>query len=295
MRSFKKVETFTLSTKHSTQVYLREVERIPLLTPQQEFEVATAAAAGDQTAIDKLVKANLRFVLSVAKMYASSEELQQEMVAVGNIGLVDAAKRFDPTKGFKFISFAVWHIRKEMILWLQKNKRTVYIPPAHLQLLKKSEEIAQNLYTKLGREPSDVEIYAELKDEKDEMKKTSSFENYKSIRSQEYGFISLDKPLDSTQDSTFYDVLDGGFMTPHEVLATTESDNQFSRLLGCLDPTERQVVEMHYGVNSMCAYTYPEIGEKIGVPKQKVEIIHRRAIGKLQRTARRIKFNLEAI
>lgn len=292
MRSFKKVETFTLSAKHSTQVYLREVERIPLLTPQEEFEVATAAAAGDQKAIDKLVKANLRFVLSVAKMYASSEELQQEMVAVGNIGLVDAAKRFDPTKGFKFISFAVWHIRKEMILWLQKNKRTVYIPPAHLLILKKSEEIAQNLYTQLGRDPLDMEIFEEMKREKNS---PLSFENFKSIRNQEYGSISLDKPLDSNEDSTFYDVLDGGFLTPHEVYATSEGEDQFSRLLSCLDSTERQVVEMHYGVNFMCAYTYPEIGEKIGVPKQKVEIIHRRAIGKLQRTAKRIKFNLEAI
>lgn len=292
MRSFKKVETFTLSTKHSTQVYLREVERIPLLTPQQEFEVATAAAAGDQTAIDKLVKANLRFVLSVAKMYASSEELQQEMVAVGNIGLVDAAKKFDPTKGFKFISFAVWHIRKEMILWLQKNKRTVYIPPSHLMILKKTEEIAQKLHPQLGRDPLDMEIFEEIKREKNS---PLSFENFKSILSQEYGSVSLDKSLDSNEDSTFYDVLDGGFMTPHEVFTTSESEDQFSRLLGCLDPTERQVVEMHYGVNFLYAYTYPEIGERIGVSKQKVEIIHRRAIGKLQRKARRIKFNLEAV
>ena len=291
MRSFKKVETYTLSTKLYTQVYLREVSRIPVMTPEEEYPIAVRAAKGELEAIQKLVTANLRFVLSVAKMYASTEDAQQEMVAVGNVGLVDAAYKFDPTKGFRFISFAVWHIRKEMILYIQKFKRTVYVPPGQLQLVKKAEDARYYLFAKIGREATDMEVFEYLKTELTNASMT--FDTFKFVTGQVFGHVSLDKPSETAEDSTLYEVIDSGAITPQQELEREENSYQLLRLLGSLNQIERQVVEMHHGVNYTFPHTYPEIAEKLGFSKQKAELVHRKAIQKMKLVARRIQFQPE--
>jgi len=288
MRSFKKVETFTLSTKLSTQVYLREVSRIPVMTPDEEYPIALNAAKGDLQAIQKLITANLRFVLSVAKMYASTEDAQQEMVAVGNVGLVDAAYKFDPTKGFRFISFAVWHIRKEMILYIQKFKRTVYVPPGQLQLVKKAEDARYYLFAKIGREATDMEVFDYLKDELAQASLT--FNTFKFVTGQSFGHVSLDKPMDTMEDSNMYEVMDSGSITPQQELEQSESSIQLAKLLASLTETERKVVQMHHGVNDTIPRTYIEISEIMGFSKQKAELIHRKAINKMKSNARLIQF-----
>lgn len=288
MRQFKKVETYTLSQKLSTQVYLREVSRIPVMSPEEEYVVATQAFAGDLKARQKLVTSNLRFVLSVAKMYASKEEEQQEMVAVGNVGLVDAAAKFDPTKGFRFISFAVWHIRKEMILYIQKFKRTVYVPPAQLQLISKAEDARFYLFAKIGREATDMEIYEYMKDE---LKSTNfTFDTFKFVTGQSFVSMSLDKPMDLVEDSNLYEVLDSGTETPNEIMVLEEDKVVFGKILSSLTTLEKDVVTLHHGVGCDYPMTYPEIGEKFGISKQRVEIIHRKAITKMKSISRRIQF-----
>jgi RNA polymerase primary sigma factor len=291
MRSFKKVETFTLSTKLSTQVYLREVSRIPVMTPDEEYPIALKAAKGDLQAIQKLITANLRFVLSVAKMYASTEDAQQEMVAVGNVGLVDAAYKFDPTKGFRFISFAVWHIRKEMILYIQKFKRTVYVPPGQLQLVKKAEDARYYLFAKIGREATDMEVFDYLKDELAQASLT--FNTFKFVTGQSFGHVSLDKPMDTVEDSNMYEVMDSGSATPQQELEQSESSIQLAKLLASLTETERKVVEMHHGVNDTIPRTYIEISEIMGFSRQNAELIHRKAIKKMKSNARRLQFEPE--
>lgn len=288
MRSFKKVETFTISQKHTTQVYLREVSKIPIMTAEEEYVVALQAAQGDVKAIQKLVSANLRFVLSVAKMYAATEEAQQEMVAVGNVGLVDAAYMFDPTKGFKFISFAVWHIRKEMILWLQKHKRTVYVPPAQIQIVKKAEQVKLELYGKLDREPTSLEIYECLQTkEKDLM----TFENFELFLSNQLSISSLDQPLESGEDSTFYDILDSQVFNPQQEYEKQESQTQLGKLLETLIPVEREIVEMRFGVNCLFPHGFPEISKKMGLKTDQIERIHRNAMTKLKQKVRKLNWH----
>lgn len=258
------------------------------MSPEEEYAVATQAFTGDLKARQKLVTSNLRFVLSVAKMYASKEEEQQEMVAVGNVGLVDAAAKFDPTKGFKFISFAVWYIRKEMILYIQKFKRTVYIPPAHLQLISKAEDARFYLFAKIGREATDMEIYEYMKDE---LKSTNfTFDTFKFVTGQSFVSMSLDKPMDVVEDSNLYEVLDSGTETPNEIMVLEEDKVVFGKILASLTTLEKDVVTLHHGVGCDYPMTYPEIGEKFGISKQKVEIIHRKAITKMKSISRRIQF-----
>ena len=128
MRQFKILERLTPRTTRASSSYLNDVERIQMVSPEKEAELGFLAKNGDTVARDLLVTANLRFVLSVAKMYARSPEDYGDLVAAGNVGLVDAATKFDPSKGFKFISYAVWHIRKEMLAHLSDNSRLVRIP-----------------------------------------------------------------------------------------------------------------------------------------------------------------------
>ena len=282
MRQFKKVETFTLSQKFSTQVYLREISRIPIMSPDEEFEIATQAFNGNAQAREKLVTANLRFVLSVAKMYASNEESQQEMVSVGNVGLVDAADRFDPTKGFRFISFAVWHIRKEMILYIQKFKRTVYVPPNQLQLVKKAEDARYYLFARK------MEVFEYMKEEL--KKENLTFDTFKFVTGQNFGHVSLDKPLDTAEDSNLYEIIDSGEDTPEDVWNKDEEQVIVGKLLRTLTPLEKDIVTLHHGVGCDYPLTYVEIGLKFGISKQKAEIIHRKAITKMKSGARRIQF-----
>ena len=288
MRQFKKVETFTLSQKFSTQVYLREISRIPIMSPDEEFEIATQAFNGNAQAREKLVTANLRFVLSVAKMYASNEESQQEMVSVGNVGLVDAADRFDPTKGFRFISFAVWHIRKEMILYIQKFKRTVYVPPNQLQLVKKAEDARYYLFARIGREATEMEVFEYMKEEL--KKENLTFDTFKFVTGQNFGHVSLDKPLDTAEDSNLYEIIDSGEDTPEDVWNKDEEQVIVGKLLRTLTPLEKDIVTLHHGVGCDYPLTYVEIGLKFGISKQKAEIIHRKAITKMKSGARRIQF-----
>ena len=162
MRQLKIAERLTQRTPNIDR-YFNELSIDDTLTADQEFEVATRAAAGDKAAINKLVKANLRFVISVAKQYASTGEVLSELIAQGNMGLVEAAKKFDPSRGFKFISFAVWYIRKDIMQYFQNLKSTVRTPTNISLLRNKFNDASAILSTRLGRNATDDEALEEIR------------------------------------------------------------------------------------------------------------------------------------
>lgn len=161
MRQLKIEERYT-QRNDLVMRYFVDVEKEKMLSPNEEYEIAVRAANGDEDAIKKLVKANLRFVISVAKQYTVNPEILNDLIAQGNIGLIDAAKSFDPSRGFKFISYAVWHVRKEIMLYLNSLKRTVRIPTNITQDLNRIRKASTVLETKLTREPTSTEVAEQL-------------------------------------------------------------------------------------------------------------------------------------
>ena len=164
MRQFKISERLTPRNSKSAMMYLTEVERTKVLDPETEVKIANLAAAGDKKARELLVTSNLRFVLSVAKMYAFKSEDFVDLVSAGNEGLYEASGKFDPTKGFKFISFAIWYIRKEMIKFLAENSRTIKIPTNQSQSIKTISETSGSLSSIEGRDVSNEEALEYLKE-----------------------------------------------------------------------------------------------------------------------------------
>lgn len=157
MRQLKIEEKYT-QRNDLVMKYFTDVEKEKMLNPEEEFEVAKRAASGDKEAIEKLIKANLRFVISVAKQYSVNPEMLNDLIAQGNIGLIDAAKTFDPSRGFKFISYAVWHVRKEIMLYLNNLERTVRVPTNVTQDLSRIRKASERLEADLGRTPTSSEI-----------------------------------------------------------------------------------------------------------------------------------------
>jgi RNA polymerase primary sigma factor len=174
MKQFKPVERYTPRQSASAGYYLNDVSRgNKILSPEDELEIATKASNGDMEARNKLVRANLRFVLSVAKMYTRDPDIYQDLVSVGNIGMIEAAEKFDPSRGFKFISYAVWHIRKEMIKYLVDNSRIVRMPGNRNNYLVRVRRLAAELSSKLDREPTTEELVEVLKGEENEKRALS--------------------------------------------------------------------------------------------------------------------------
>ena len=161
MRDLKILTTYTNRTS-VTDRYFAEIDRHKILKADEEYEIAVKASAGDSRAIEKLVTSNLRFVVSVAKQYVSQAEMMDELIAQGNIGLIEAAKTFDPTRGFKFISYAVWHIRKEILSYLNDIHRTVKVPRNITMDANRTKRVESDLTCLLDREPTVEEIVEEM-------------------------------------------------------------------------------------------------------------------------------------
>ena len=162
MRQFKISDKLTPRMTKAAGSYLGELEKTKLISPEREVELARLAASGDENARNELVTANLRFVVSVAKMYASNPDDFSDVVAAGNMGLIEAAEKFDPTRGFKFISFAVWYIRKEMINYLNENSRTIRIPINQGAILRDLMKAGNEISMREGREATFDESYEEM-------------------------------------------------------------------------------------------------------------------------------------
>ena len=258
--------------------YLSDIAKEELLTAEEEVELAQRIKAGDQVALDKLVRANLRFVVSVAKQYQNQGLALPDLINEGNIGLIKAAKRFDETRGFKFISYAVWWIRQSILQAIAENSRIVRLPSNQLGVLNKIKKEISRLEQQLERPPSEAEISEHL---------DMPIDKIKSILENSGRHISIDAPLASDEDTNYIDVMpnedtpdtDEGLL--HESLST-----EIERSLSTLGDTERGVLKMVYGIGYPHPLSLDEIAIKFNLTRERVRQIKEKALKRLRQSTK---------
>jgi len=262
----------------SLDLYLREIGEHPLITADEEVRLAKRIKLGDQDSLDKLTKANLRFVVSVAKQYQNQGLSLADLINEGNIGLIKAAKRFDETRGFKFISYAVWWIRQAVLQALAEQSRIVRLPLNRVGTLHKIGKISSTLEQEYGREPSPDEIAKELALSAVEVTDTLKISNT---------HLSLDAPFSVSEDNSLMDVLEDEFQpAPDEALLTESLRLEIERALDTLSIREAEVINLYFGLSSEKALTLEEIGARFNLTRERVRQIKEKAIRRLRHASR---------
>jgi RNA polymerase primary sigma factor len=258
--------------------YLQEIGKVDLITADEEVELAQRIKAGDQIALEKLTKANLRFVVSVAKQYQNQGLTLPDLINEGNLGLIKAAQRFDETRGFKFISYAVWWIRQSILQALAEQSRIVRLPLNKIGSINKINKTFAFLEQAHERMPSPEEIAKELDMTVDDVKQ--SLKN--SGR-----HVSMDAPLIDGEDSNLYDVLRSGESpNPDRELLHESLRTEIERALETLTPREADVIRLYFGLANQHSMTLEEIGETFDLTRERVRQIKEKAIRRLKHTSR---------
>ena len=278
MRQLKITKQVTNRETASLDKYLQEIGKVDLITAEEEVELAQRIKAGDQIALEKLTKANLRFVVSVAKQYQNQGLTLPDLINEGNLGLIKAAKRFDETRGFKFISYAVWWIRQSILQALAEQSRIVRLPLNKIGSINKINKMYAFLEQANERVPSAEEIAKELdmtiSDVKESMKNSGRH-------------VSMDAPLVEGEDSNLYDVLRSGESpNPDRNLLHESLRTEIERALETLTPREADVVRLYFGLGEKHAMTLEEIGETFDLTRERVRQIKEKAIRRLKHTSR---------
>ena len=278
MRQLKITKQVTNRETASLDKYLQEIGKVYLITADEEVELAQRIKAGDQTALEKLTKANLRFVVSVAKQYQNQGLTLPDLINEGNLGLIKAAKRFDETRGFKFISYAVWWIRQSILQALAEQSRIVRLPLNKIGSINKINKMYAFLEQENERPPSAEEIAKKLdmtvNDVKESMKNSGRH-------------VSMDAPLIEGEDSNLYDVLNSGESpNPDRKLLHESLRIEINRALETLTPREADVVKLYFGLGEHQPMTLEEIGETFDLTRERVRQIKEKAIRRLKHTSR---------
>lgn len=262
----------------SLDLYLREIGSTPLITAQEEVKLARRIKQGDMRALEKLTKANLRFVVSVAKNYQNQGLSLADLINEGNIGLIKAAKRFDETRGFKFISYAVWWIRQAILQALAEQSRIVRLPLNRVGTLHKIGKISSSLEQTYGRNPSPDEIAKELELSETEVSDTLKISN---------SHLSLDQPFSVSEDNSLIDILEDEFQPgPDEALLDSSLRLEIEKALDTLTPREAEVINLYFGLNAEKALTLEEIGARFNLTRERVRQIKEKAIRRLRHASR---------
>ena len=278
MRQLKITKQVTNRETASLDKYLQEIGKVDLITADEEVELAQRIKAGDQRALEKLTKANLRFVVSVAKQYQNQGLTLPDLINEGNLGLIKAAQRFDETRGFKFISYAVWWIRQSIFQALAEQSRIVRLPLNKIGSINKINKMYALLEQSNERPPSAEEIAKELdmtvNDVKESMKNSGRH-------------LSMDAPLVEGEDSNLYDVLRSGESpNPDRELIHESLQTEIERALETLTPREADVVRLYFGLGDQHPMTLEEIGETFDLTRERVRQIKEKAIRRLKHTSR---------
>jgi len=259
-------------------MYLREIGETPLLTADEEVSLAKRIRTGDQNALENLTKANLRFVVSVAKQYQNQGLSLADLINEGNIGLIKAAKRFDETRGFKFISYAVWWIRQAILQALAEQSRIVRLPLNRVGTLHKIGKASSALEQEFGREPSPEEIAEHLDLSEIEVSDTLKISN---------SHLSLDAPFSTSEDNSLIDVLEDEYQPPpDEALLGDSLRVEIEKALETLTPREAEVINLYFGLNQEKALTLEEIGARFNLTRERVRQIKEKAIRRLRHASR---------
>ncbi len=278
MRQLKITKQVTNRETASLDKYLQEIGKVELITAEEEVQLAQRIRQGDQSALEKLTKANLRFVVSVSKQYQNQGLSLPDLINEGNLGLIKAAQRFDETRGFKFISYAVWWIRQSILQALAEQSRIVRLPLNKIGSINKINKAFSKLEQEYEREPSAEEI-AELlelteNDVKESMKNSGRH-------------ISMDAPLVQGEESNMYDVLrSSDSPSPEAGLINDSLRKEIDRALSTLTAREADVIKYYFGLNGEHAMTLEEIGEKFDLTRERVRQIKEKAIRRLKQTSR---------
>ncbi|GGK12333.1 RNA polymerase sigma factor RpoD [Yeosuana aromativorans] len=278
MRQLKITKQVTNRESKSLDKYLQDISKIPLITADEEVELAQRIRAGDQKALDKLTTANLRFVVSVSKQYQNQGLSLPDLINEGNAGLVKAAKRFDETRGFKFISYAVWWIRQAILQALAEQSRIVRLPLNKIGSINKINKAYSFLEQTHERAPSAQEIASNLDLTLNDVKQSMRISGR---------HISMDAPLKEGEASTLYDVVNSNESPKPDADLMNDSLNiEVNRALDMLSEKESDVLRHYYGINKKHPMSLQEIGDSFGLTRERVRQIKEKGIRRLRHTSK---------
>jgi RNA polymerase primary sigma factor len=278
MRQLKITKQVTNRDTPSLDKYLQEIGKVDLISPEDEVTLARRIKSGDPEALKMLVKANLRFVVSVAKQYQNQGMSLPDLINEGNLGLMKAAQRFDETRGFKFISYAVWWIRQAILQALAEQARIVRLPVNKIGSINRINKAFARLEQEYEREPSSQEI-ADMLEMIPEDVKESLKTNGRTV--------SMDAPLSSEEDNTMYDILQSeDTPSPDKSLINESLAYEIERALSTLSYREAKVLKLYFGLGMKHPFTLEEIGEELSLTRERVRQIREKAIKRIQFTTR---------
>jgi RNA polymerase primary sigma factor len=268
--------SFVYRTNDSSalKLYLKDIGDVPLLTPQEEVKLARRIKKGDERALNKLVESNLRFVVRIAKEYTGLGLPLDDMINEGNMGLIKAARKFDPDKGYKFISYAVWWIRQSILQAISDQAKMIRLPANKARALNKLERTFSRLSQQLGRSPTVDEMARELElssDKVDEIMKVSR------------DCVSLDTPINDSGDSQLMDLIaDENSRSVEQSFKTRIMKEDIQRLLFCLSAQEKEVIELRYGLSSGEPLTLEDVGKHMRLTRERIRQIEHKAITRIR-------------
>lgn len=279
MRQLRILKQVTNRDSESLDKYLQEIGKEDLLTAEEEVELAQKIRNGDNNALDKLVRGNLRFVVSVSKQYQNQGLSLPDLINEGNLGLIKAAQRFDETRGFKFISYAVWWIRQSILQAVAEQSRIVRLPLNKIGSINKINKVLSQLEQEFEREPLPEEIAKVLEIQPEEVKNALKIANR---------YISMDAPFQQDDnEGSLYDVVPNKENeSPDKELLVKSLQKEIQRALSTLSPRESEILKMCFGLNETMQFTLDEIGQKFDLTPERVRQIKEKSIKKLKKTSR---------
>lgn len=278
MRQLKITKSITNRESQSLDKYLQEIGKEELINAEEEVKLAVRIREGDQVALDRLTKSNLRFVVSVAKQYQNQGLSLPDLINEGNLGLIKAAKRFDETRGFKFISYAVWWIRQSILQALAEQSRIVRLPLNQVGSLNKIGKAYSKLEQQFEREPSSEELSVLLEMPIDKITDTMRISGK---------HVSMDAPFVNGEDNSLMDVLENHDSPRADTLLISESlQKEIERSLSTLTERERDVIKLFFGLGMNTGLSLEEIGDKFDLTRERVRQIKEKAIRRLRHTSR---------
>jgi RNA polymerase primary sigma factor len=275
MRQLRITASITNRQDNCLEKYLTEIARENILTPTEETKLAQRIRNGDKAAMDKLVTANLRFVVSVAKQYQSQGMSLSDLINEGNLGLIKAAEKFDETKGFKFISYAVWWIRQSIMMALAENVRTVRIPFNQINALVRIRRVQQQFEQQYEREPNQQELSTELQ---------MDYNHLKDIMRGSINPLSLDQPVNKDDsDTSFGQLIEDKTIAATDSIVNQESVQQdINRSLKNLKPRESQILKMYFGIGFIEQFSIEQIADRLSLTRERVRQLKDKALDKLK-------------
>lgn len=274
----KKKKVVGSRTKQSIEKYLEEIGGFSPLHPEEEIDLARRIRTGDEEALDLLVKANLRFVISVAKDYQGQGLPLQDLISEGNLGLIKAAQRFDETRGFKFISYAVWWIRQSILQALAEQSRVVRLPLNRVGAINKIGRALESLEKTFGREPSMAEVASKME--------MSTYEVSDVIKTSAR-HLSLDEPFKEENGNSLLDVIESDRYSPPDSTLMKESlQVEIDKILATLKPREAEIIRLYFGLEGDRPLTLEEIGEHFRLTRERVRQIKEKALRRLRHRSR---------